>query len=256
VEIIFIIVGFAVVFGASIWSRHRQRSNWRTVAQEFGLDYVDGGWFGNPSIYGNYRGAKVSVETEIRGSGKSSKAYTVVQASLSGRTPMDLEMYREGFMQRVGKAIGGADIQVGDPQLDNTFIIKGTDRAKIRELLTNPAVKARLLSSQNQYSTFGLDMGNVNISESGRTGNMDQLRGCIRTVVSAANVMNEACAAKPNPAGQAPVTTQANQPAPPQDFAPPAKEPAPFGPQSASDPPAADSDPEPDSAASNEDDWW
>jgi hypothetical protein len=280
VEVFFFVAIFVVIIGISWWSKHRQSTNWKTVAHEFGLQFIEGGIFSNPSMYGTYRGAQVNVETEVSGSGKNKSVYTVVEVALSGLVPINMEVYREGFFQKMGKAIGGDDIQVGDADLDKAFIIKGADEDKIRKLVTNPKVKARLLSAQSKYSTFRIDMGNVRVRESGRTSNMEKLRGYIRTVIAAANTIEEVCGAKPDRASQLHAAQSdqagqsgqsghpANQLAPPPAAKPPAAagvSTVPFGRPAASEesrteqtngeqpsaPPA-----QPETAADDENDWW
>jgi hypothetical protein len=277
VEVLIFIAVFVVIIGFSFWMKHRQRANWQTVAHELGLQFIEGGLFTNPSMQGTYRGADLSVRIVTSGTGKNKRVYTVVEVPLSGLVPVDLEVYREGFFQKVGKVIGGEDIQVGDADLDDTFIIKGTERDKVRDLLTSPNVKSRLLSAQSKCSTFRIGVGNVRIRERGRTANPNKLRGYIRTVVATANALEEACQGKPNrtPRPQSPHATNqaghpANQPAPAPPPPQPAPQPAepglstvPFGRPAASGAPADEQtspsnapQQEPDTATTGEDDWW
>ena len=51
-------------------------------------------------------------------------------------------IYRKGLFSELGKLLGMQDIEVGDPEFDEAFIIKGTDEAKVRDLFADPEVRS------------------------------------------------------------------------------------------------------------------
>lgn len=57
-------------------------------------------------------------------------------------------IYRKGIMRKLGdKLVGVRDIEVGDPEFDNKFIIKGNDKSKVRALFSNSKIR-QLIQSQ------------------------------------------------------------------------------------------------------------
>ena len=54
--------------------------------------------------------------------------------------------YRKGLFSELGKLLGMQDIEVGDPQFDEAFIVKGSDEAKVRELFADPEVRSLILA--------------------------------------------------------------------------------------------------------------
>ena len=50
-------------------------------------------------------------------------------------------IYRKGVFSDLGKLMGMQDIEVGDPEFDDAFIIKGTDESKVRELFSNRKIR-------------------------------------------------------------------------------------------------------------------
>ena len=50
-------------------------------------------------------------------------------------------IYRKGFFSDLGKLLGMQDIEVGDPEFDEAFIIKGNDESKVRDLFANPKIR-------------------------------------------------------------------------------------------------------------------
>ena len=47
-------------------------------------------------------------------------------------------IYRKGLFSDLGKLLGMQDIEVGDPEFDEAFIIKGNDESKVRDALRQP----------------------------------------------------------------------------------------------------------------------
>ena len=258
-EIFFFLLIFAALLGYAAWNKHRQMTVWQQVAGQLGLAFMNGGWFGSSAMSGSYKGVDIAVKSVVRGSGKNKKVYTVVEASLHALTPLSLEVYEEGIFQMMGKMIGGEDIQVGDHELDETFVIKGVDDAEITDLLTTPRVKSALLTGHQVCSSLRIQPGNARLRERGRTTNPDKLRKYIDTVVGVAKAINETCEQRPNPAAKPSPQAQPSPPGPtsPAPFGPPpqarnAQPPDESPAQPAAEPAAA----VPSGAETEEDDWW
>ena len=58
-------------------------------------------------------------------------------------------VYRKGLFSELGKLLGMQDIEVGDPEFDEAFIVKGNDESKVRELFADPEVRS-LVQAQPQ----------------------------------------------------------------------------------------------------------
>ena len=50
-------------------------------------------------------------------------------------------IYRKNLFSELGKLLGMQDIEVGDPEFDEDFIIKGNDESKVRDLFANPKIR-------------------------------------------------------------------------------------------------------------------
>lgn len=46
-------------------------------------------------------------------------------------------IHRKGFFSDLGKLLGMQDIEVGDPEFDEAFIIRGNDEERVRALFAN-----------------------------------------------------------------------------------------------------------------------
>ena len=50
-------------------------------------------------------------------------------------------IYRKNLFSDLGKFLGMQDIEVGYPEFDEAFIIKGNDESKVRDLFANPEIR-------------------------------------------------------------------------------------------------------------------
>lgn len=74
-------------------------------------------------------------------------SYTRMRAPYMNQDGLRFKVYRASWDSKLGKLFGMQDIEVGDEDFDEEFIIKATSKQKVRELLANPKIKA-LLSDQ------------------------------------------------------------------------------------------------------------
>jgi len=59
------------------------------------------------------------------------------------------KVYKEGFFQKIGKALGMADIEIGDAHVDDKLIIKSPDEYMVKDLLSKEKIKEQLISIKN-----------------------------------------------------------------------------------------------------------
>ena len=248
--IVLFLAFLAASLGINVWVRQRQGDVWKEVARELGLIFIAGGWFSNPTIHGLHRDHRVDVRNEVVRHGKSRTIYTVVEVALGTEVSRGLQVYREGVFQKMGKVIGGEDIQVGDSALDEAFIIKGVPEPRAVSILTDPSVKSALLVGQKRHESLRIDSGVVRIRQRGRASGGGILESYIRTAVDLARALEAAsrpaqiaATSQSWPAGADPAPAREPIDVPPSD---------PWIDESA-DHGFAEAD-EPDGA--NPDDWW
>ena len=64
-------------------------------------------------------------------------AYTRMRAPYVNPEGFRFTIYRKGVFSDLGKLLGMQDIEVGDPDFDEAFIIKGNDESKVRDLFAD-----------------------------------------------------------------------------------------------------------------------
>jgi hypothetical protein len=133
--ILFLFISFFVliIFLAFLFSRKNTERSWSNLAMigdQFGItvERPEIGLFRRPLPFmtGSYKNYRLSLHTEIRGSGKHRQAYTILNISVPAAYA-DLEVYREGFFSKIGKAFGMQDIQTGNADFDKRFMLRSKD---------------------------------------------------------------------------------------------------------------------------------
>jgi hypothetical protein len=95
---------------------------------------------------------------------------------------------RTGFLSGLGKLLGMRDIEVGDPEFDEAFILRGTDEAKVRALLADPALRALIVAQPKVRLTvkdsegwfgpsFPPDVDELHFQVAGVIKDVDRLKG-------------------------------------------------------------------------------
>ncbi|MBZ0136151.1 MAG: hypothetical protein K8I27_07250 [Planctomycetes bacterium] len=170
---------FAVIAGVIalvIWSVNHQkkiREAWLQFARNHNLQVQ--GATNRPTIQGWFGPTWIGLNTVVRGSGKNRSTYTQHHATVNAPMPQGLVLYKEGFFSKVGKALGGQDVQTGDRQLDDAFIIKGQDLLGIHDLLNMPQVKQALLYVVARHPGIRIDQRKILVEHSGMTGDLTKL---------------------------------------------------------------------------------
>ena len=115
---------------------------WRQLCQEIGATFVEGkGWKGNKvqAVVGPWT---ITLDTYTVSTGKSSVTYTRMRAPYFNTEGFRFTIYRKGVFSGLGKMLGMQDIEVGDPEFDEAFIIQGNNDARLQHLFSDKKLRA------------------------------------------------------------------------------------------------------------------
>jgi hypothetical protein len=153
--IIFILVGLVIVFAIiySYFGKRTWQNAWSELASHLGLECNPGSFLKNPFVVGTYRGRNLTLDSFTRGTSKNRTTYTRIVMSVNNPTQLSMKIYQETIFSKVGKMLGGQDIQVGDEQLDQRYVIKGQPETDVIKVLSSISLRQKLL----QDRTFNFD---------------------------------------------------------------------------------------------------
>lgn len=150
------------VFGAD-----RAYKGWRQFAGEVGGEYVDRGfsrpdsndpgrWLFGPWVEVHFavRGHPAILETYLEGVGETTQRFTNLRVTIPLQSPVQFHVFRSGFLSRIGTRLGIQDLQIGDPDFDGAFTVKGNDERSIRSLLDEVGIRQALVGQSD--GAFGL----------------------------------------------------------------------------------------------------
>lgn len=120
---------------------------WHQLSDQLGATYVDGGFGKSDKVQVQVDEWTVTLDTYVVSTGKSAMVFTRMRAPFVNADGFRFKISRKGVFTALGKLLGMQDVEVGFPEFDDAFVIKGTDEAKLRALFGNPEIR-RLLQAQ------------------------------------------------------------------------------------------------------------
>ncbi len=114
---------------------------WRQLSEEIGAEFVEGGFWKGSKVQAHVGPWTVTVDTYTDSSGESSTTYTRMRAPYINPEGFRFTIYRKGFFSDLGKLLGMQDVEVGDPDFDEAFIIQANDEDKVRTLFADPKIR-------------------------------------------------------------------------------------------------------------------
>jgi len=114
---------------------------WGQLCKEIGGELVRKGRWQGSKVKLDVGPWTIVLDKHTVSHGDSSTTYTRLRAPFLNPAGFRFEIHRKGPFSGLGKLLGLQDIEVGDPEFDEAFIIKSNDEATVRELLANPRIR-------------------------------------------------------------------------------------------------------------------
>ena len=123
---------------------------WRQLSEEIGAEVVQGGfWKGGSKVQAHVGPWTVTLDTYTFTTGQFFVDISRMRAPYVNPEGFRFTIYRKGLFSGLGKLLGMQDIEVGDPEFDEAFIIKGNDEDRVRALFTDPKIR-QMIQDQPQ----------------------------------------------------------------------------------------------------------
>jgi hypothetical protein len=131
------------------WFGPSREEVWRQLSTAVEGRYVDGGFLKTDKVEVEHGPWIVTLDTYTVSTGKATIIYTRIRVPYVNPDSFRFSIYRKGLFSDIAKWMGMQDIEIGDPEFDEAFVIKGTDPIKVRSFFTDPTIR-RLLAAQPQ----------------------------------------------------------------------------------------------------------
>ncbi len=114
---------------------------WRQLSHEIGAEFVEGRlWKGN-KVQAHVGTWTITLDTYSVNTQHSHVTYTRMRAPYVNPEGFRFTIYRKSIFSDLGKLLGMQDIEVGNSDFDEAFIIKGSDEFRVRDLFANPQIR-------------------------------------------------------------------------------------------------------------------
>lgn len=120
---------------------------WSSVARDIGGEYIDGGFGRSKAVSYRHHEWEILLDSYTVSSRYSWNTYTRMRAPFMSKGNLLFKIYRNAQIIDVGEMHDIKLIQVGDPFLDEQFVIKGNQPQTVQRLLQCPALN-QLLNKQ------------------------------------------------------------------------------------------------------------
>jgi hypothetical protein len=115
---------------------------WQQLSEEIGAEFLEGGFWKGSKVQAHVGPWTVTLDIYNDGENQSTR----IRAPYVNPEGFRFTIYRKGFFSNLGKLLGMQDIEVGDPEFDEAFIIKGNDEGKVSGLFANPKIRQMILA--------------------------------------------------------------------------------------------------------------
>ena len=124
----------------------------------------------------------------LRYGGNKSQPTTIIHCKINNPDGLRLTIYKEHFLSKLGKKCGLQEIEVMNPEFDDTFVIKGKDENRIRTFLSSD-IQQELLKFKDKrmnlritHKSFKITVFEVLKDEFELTQFLDIATVCVRKV--------------------------------------------------------------------------
>lgn len=115
-------------------------------------------------IEGDWRGRHLHIHNFSRGSGDNRSTYHAIKLSVQQQNSnLTFKLGAEGFFSKIGKTFGMQDIQTGDPEFDQAFVVKSNDETFIHSAFL-PEIRAQFLAIGQQFKFGSLELSRKNLN--------------------------------------------------------------------------------------------
>jgi hypothetical protein len=132
------------VFGPS------KKEIWNELSNQINAEFQEKGIFGKGRVVAHAKEWTITLDTYTVTNGKYSTTYTRMRAPYVNKDGFWFKIYRAGFFSDVGALLGMKDIEVGFPEFDRDFVIKGNQEDKVKALFTNTNIR-KLIELQPKF---------------------------------------------------------------------------------------------------------
>jgi hypothetical protein len=163
---------------------------WEQAAASLGLRATRGNFVTRPRMEGSIGPYRVEIDTYTERSGDSSNVYTRYRVWYDS-LGLGLRLTPQHALHRIARFFGAQDVEVGDEEFDDAFVIKADDPTAVALFLT-PSRRLGLLRLFSTYRRASVEDDAITVTTSGMERKQEKLESTMRRAVAAARRLTDA----------------------------------------------------------------
>ena len=132
---------------------------WRQLATEIGGDFITGGFWRGNKVQVRVKEWVITLDTFTVSTGKNQTTYTRLRAPYVNPDNFRFTIYRKSVFTPLGKLLGMQDIEVGQAEFDEAFVVKGSDPQKLKRLFGHETIRQLIEVQPRIYLSVKDDEG-------------------------------------------------------------------------------------------------
>lgn len=126
------------------WFGPSREDIWRELSTQIGASYVDGGFWKGDKVQARHGEWTITLDTYTVHANNAHAPYTRLRAPYVNPGGFRFVIYRRSVFTGFGKFFGMQDVEIGFPEFDQDFVIKGTSDSHLRNLFANVRLRELL----------------------------------------------------------------------------------------------------------------
>ncbi len=115
---------------------------WGELSREIGGDFSEDKLFKNGAVILDHGEWTITLDTYTVHTNNAHITYTRMRAPYVNKDGFRFNIYRKSIFSWIGKLFRMQDVEIGDSQFDEDFIIQGEPEDKVRRLLNNRKIRS------------------------------------------------------------------------------------------------------------------
>jgi hypothetical protein len=177
------------------WFRPSKEEVWEELCRQTGGELVKRGFWKGNQVQLYSQPWTIVLDTYTESSGDSHTTYTRARAPFLAPMGFRFAIYRKGLFSGMGKLMGMQDIEIGEPDFDDAFIIQGNDEDSVRAFFSDrrlrqliqvqPRIRLEIKDNEGWFGTkFPDDVDEVRFLATGVIKDLPLLKSLFELIIT------------------------------------------------------------------------
>lgn len=127
---------------------HHEDSMWEQLSDEIGGEFLDREGWRCDKIVAREGQWTITIDLHSHPGYRSEAIYTRIRGPYVNREKFRFKIFRQGVIEGITRLLGMQDVEVGDGEFDDAFILQATDEGKLKRVLADESLRRRMVEDQ------------------------------------------------------------------------------------------------------------